>query len=76
MGLVVFRSVRVFIRAVPCCGCNDQSLCATDLAQFTVLPSALAHHSAWRSAYRGSDQLYDPMTRMQLLFCTSGLPNK
>lgn len=33
---------------LPRWGRNDQSLCATGLAQFTAPPSALAHHSAWR----------------------------
>lgn len=70
------RSTRVFISAVPRRGRNDQSLCATGIAQFTAPPCALAHHSAWRWAYHCSDQLYDPVRRIRLPFCTSGLPNK
>lgn len=76
MRLAVLRSTRVFISAVPRRGRNDQSLCATGIAQFTAPPSALAHHSAWRWAYHCSDQLYDPVRRIRLPFCTSGLPNK
>lgn len=62
------RSTRVFINAVPCWGCNDQSLCATDIAQFTAPPSALAYHSVCRWAYHCSANY---MTRWEDYRCRS-----
>lgn len=64
MRLAVLRSTPVFISTVACWGCNDQSWCTTDIAQFTAPRGALAHHSAWHYAYHCSDQLYGPVRRI------------